>query len=108
MLCSTTGTRSGAGQFFGGISYPMYLNHWIGLFVAHGINKRLDMFGPFVEGLLGYIGGVVAGAVAYICIDRVVLAKRSTYYSPRKGIAAATAAYAAMLVGFGFGLWRWA
>jgi peptidoglycan/LPS O-acetylase OafA/YrhL len=107
LLCSTTGTRTGAGQFFGGISYPMYLNHWLGLFVAHGLNKRLDMFGPLLEGLLGYVGGVLAGTVAYICIDRVVLAKRASYYSHRNGVAAATAAYAAVLIGLSFGLWRW-
>ena len=107
LLAARPGARSTIGQFFGGISYPMYLNHWIGAFVAHGINKRLELVGSFVEGVCAYGLGVLAGAVAYLLIDRAVLAKRSLYYTPQAGLILGTAAYAIVSIGLLFGLWRW-
>ena len=42
LLAARPGLRQAPGMFFGGISYPMYLNHWMGVFIAHGVAKRVD------------------------------------------------------------------
>jgi len=64
------------GRVFGGrlgclpvASYPMYLNHWMGAFVAHGVAKRVDFIPPLAEGLLSYVGWVVAGITAYLIVE---------------------------------------
>ena len=44
LLAARPGLRRAPGMFFGGISYPMYLNHWMGVFIAHGVAKRVDFF----------------------------------------------------------------
>jgi len=38
-------------MFLGGAFYPIYLNHWIGAFVAHGLAKRTGL-SPLAEGSL--------------------------------------------------------
>jgi peptidoglycan/LPS O-acetylase OafA/YrhL len=37
LLLAVTGKQHRFGAFAGGISYPLYLNHWIGVFVAHAV-----------------------------------------------------------------------
>lgn len=51
--------------------------------------------------------GMAMGVAAYLMIDRVVLARRSKYYSPAIGRAALVAAYSLMSTGLTFGIVRW-
>lgn len=99
LLCARPGTRHSIGMFAGAISYPMYLNHWMGGFIINGIAKRVDWLAQPVTGLLSYGLGVAAGAVAYVMIDRIVMANRDRYYSPQLGTTLALMAYG--LVGLG-------
>ena len=104
LLCARPGVRHSVGMFAGAISYPMYLNHWMGGFIINGIAKRLDWLAQPVTGLLSYGLGVAAGAAAYVMIDRIVLANRDKYFLPSVGKASAAAAYALILVGIVGGL----
>ena len=93
LIAARPGPRLPLGIFAGGISYPMYLNHWMGAFVAHGIVKRVDFLPPLAEGLLSYFGGVLAGITAYLIVDRIVMASRDAYYFPALGYSLGVAAY---------------
>lgn len=104
LLCARPGSRSSVGMFAGAISYPMYLNHWMGGFIINGLAKRVDWLAQPATGLLSYALGVAAGAAAYMMIDRAVLANRNKFYSPRFGIILATTAYSLVFLGFVGGL----
>lgn len=104
LLCARPGCRQSIGMFAGAISYPMYLNHWMGAFLVHGIAKRVDWLSQPASGLLSYALGVAAGALAYVMIDRIVMARRSRYYSPVVGMASAALAYSLVLLGVFGGL----
>jgi hypothetical protein len=56
-------------------------------------------------GLLSYTLGVAAGILAYLMIDRVVMANRSKFYSPMVGrTLLAAVAYTLVLLGMLVGL----
>ena len=104
LLCARPGTRQSIGMFAGAISYPMYLNHWMGAFIINGIAKRVDWLAQPATGLLSYALGVAAGAVAYIMIDRSVMANRDKLYAPQRGKTLALIAYGLVLTGILGGL----
>ena len=104
LLCARPGTRGSTGVFLGAVSYPMYLNHWMGAFIINGIAKRAGWLTQPATGILSYVLGVGAGIAAYWMIDRVVMANRNRFFSPRIGIALATVAYSLVSLGILGGL----
>jgi peptidoglycan/LPS O-acetylase OafA/YrhL len=101
LLAARIGKRTEIGQFFGGISFPMYLNAWIGVSIVHALIGH----GQSVPvAVCAYIAGAIVGAISYLLIDRNVLARRSSWYSPRLGHTAAICAYALLFCGLGFGV----
>lgn len=107
MLAARPGPRRALGMFAGAVSYPMYLNHWIGLFLAHGVAKHLQFAHPFVTGVVGYLGGVLAGVAAYVLVDKIVMAKRDAFYSRAIGSVSGITAYCLVSSGLVFGVVRW-
>jgi peptidoglycan/LPS O-acetylase OafA/YrhL len=93
------GPRSRIGLFFGAISYPLYLNHWIGAFAMHALAKLTGPL-PFALGIaIAYGCAVLVGIASWYMIDRLVMAHRAGWYSPARGRALGGLAYA--LVGIG-------
>jgi peptidoglycan/LPS O-acetylase OafA/YrhL len=87
---SWSGKRSRVGEFLGGVSYPLYLYHWIGAFAAGFLAHRL---GLSVPALAAYGIAVIAGTTAYVVIDRNVMNWRGHFYRPEIGRALMIAAY---------------
>ncbi|SIO46318.1 Peptidoglycan/LPS O-acetylase OafA/YrhL, contains acyltransferase and SGNH-hydrolase domains [Bradyrhizobium erythrophlei] len=104
LLCARPGHRNTAGVFVGAISYPMYLNHWMGAFLINEIAKRVEWLTPPTIGVLSYVLGIAAGTAAYWMIDRTVLTKRNAFYSSPIGKLLATAAYSLVSLGLLGGL----
>lgn len=93
------GIRRPLPVFLGGISFPLYLNHWIGAFVAHGVMRHAIPLPEAVLPLLAYPASLVIGAAAYLTVDRRVLMRRQTWFTPRLGKALGVAAYMLVSVG---------
>jgi peptidoglycan/LPS O-acetylase OafA/YrhL len=96
------GSRSGLAMFLGGVSYPLYLNHWIGAFAAHALFGHAGLGAR----LASYAFGLSAGVVAYLLVDRPVMAWRGALFSKMRGRICAATAYALMVLGLTFGLVR--
>lgn len=98
LLLATPGKRNRIALFFGAISFPLYLNGWIGMFAANFITKRA----PLLESLsvpLQYGLAVVAAAICWYMIDRPVRARRNAWFSPHRGRIAAILAYSIVIFG---------
>jgi peptidoglycan/LPS O-acetylase OafA/YrhL len=96
LLASREGRRTKIGEFAGAISYPLYLYHWIGMFVANEIAKLVGL--PSV-GLVAFGVALAVGTIAYLIVDRNVMRVRSRLYRPTLGRNFMVAAYA--LLGLG-------
>jgi peptidoglycan/LPS O-acetylase OafA/YrhL len=105
LLCARPGQRTAFGKWIGGISFPMYLNHWIGLFVAAAIASRLPNLGVLTADIFGFALSIAVAALAYRLIDRNLYTYRSSWYAPALGITAVMAAYTLMALGLIFGLY---
>ncbi len=98
LLTSWQGKRGAAGRFVGGMSYPLYLYHWTGLFAANLVSKRLGLWLPSV-GWTAYCIALAVGSLAYVLVDQNVMRLRSTLYRPRAGIALMVTAYSLLAAG---------
>jgi peptidoglycan/LPS O-acetylase OafA/YrhL len=104
LLAARPGFRGSFSRFVGGISFPIYLNHWIGVFGANAMTKVIPLPG-IVWALLAYSGGVIAGTLAYVLVDQNVLRWRSYYFTPPRGIASAVIACTLLAAGMLGGVW---
>jgi peptidoglycan/LPS O-acetylase OafA/YrhL len=78
------GEESKVGSFVGGISYPLYLNHWIGIFSAAAL------FGHTIIGrLAGLPCAVIVAIILYVAIDQNVRRYRSALFTIRRGLITA-------------------
>lgn len=103
LLLAVPGKSTSLGLFAGAISYPIYLNAWIGVFVGHAITRHLiPSLGQF-DFPIAVTSGILAGVATYIVVDRNVMARRSGWYTERRGIILAATAYALLLLGLAFG-----
>ncbi len=95
------------GAIFGGMSYPLYLNHWIGVYAFNFLlpGMRDDPIRQF----LSAIGNVVFAMALYWFIDRRLLAHRAAWYTPVSGLWVTYFAYGIVFIGITYGLlWPYA
>ena len=102
LLLARTGAKSSIGAFVGGISYPLYLNHWVGIFVVHEILQRIPALGEGGSIFLGGVLNFVFASVLYLAIDEQVRKRRSNIFTTERGKLAAGIAYGLVFIG-GFG-----
>lgn len=103
MLFAVEGPRQPIGAFLGGISYPLYLNHWIGVFVGRALLGPVGLRDSALRQLLSAVLDFMIAAGLYWWIERRVLALRGRLFSPRLGLAITLAAYAMVLAGIAYG-----
>jgi len=102
LLLAMPGRQHPGGALWGGMSYPLYLNHWIALYAANAIGLRHPIRHALVLAL-----AIAIAMGLYWWIDRHLLARRSRLYTPARGRALTLAAYATVALGIGLGLALW-
>jgi peptidoglycan/LPS O-acetylase OafA/YrhL len=98
ILLSGTGSSSPAGQFLGGISFPFYLNHWVGLVFVKQIMAKTGM-PPVAAAAVALLIVLVYSTAHYLTIDRLIRRRRGLWFSERLGFVCALSGFA--LVGLG-------
>ena len=93
------GARSSLAMTFGGLSYPLYLNAWIGGFAVNFVTKRWLPIDATTFMITQYVLNVMLAFAMYWVIDREIQKRRNAWFSPLVGRILALTAYG--LVGTG-------
>lgn len=93
------GKRGRIGLLLGAISYPLYLNHWIGAFVMHVVVKFTGHLPNAAHIAIAYGCAVLVGFVSWALVDRWVMAHRAGWYTPARGRLLGATAYVMVAIG---------
>lgn len=104
LLLARFGANNSVSQFVGGMSYPFYLNHWIGVFCAHALLEPFGLREAAVSKVLALILNLFGAAILYFFIDTNIRKYRASWFTAQRGIGSAFAAYSLMVVGLLGGL----
>jgi peptidoglycan/LPS O-acetylase OafA/YrhL len=102
-LVARPGRAGPLGPTLGGMSYPFYLNHWVGLFLRSPLERILH-FPPFVASAVALACSLGLSFAHYQFIDRKIHERRARWYSPRRGIVAGVTAILLVVVGLSVGI----
>ena len=106
LLCAQPGHRTALTKWIGGLSYPLYLNAWMGLFIFHAVEKKLGLPSDYIGRVLIEILFATGGAIAtYHLIDKQVMKYRARFFSPYLGWLLAFIAYILLFTGVGYYFW---
>jgi len=94
---------SPAAEFMGGMSYSLYLHHWIGLWLASVLVRRLNIDNLSSQ-VSAMVISVMIAAALYLLIDRTVRARRKYYFTPARGRFLAFTGYALVTIGTVIGI----
>lgn len=104
LLLARKGPASRIGAFAGGISYPLYLNHWVGIFAANELLQAIPSIGFVGQQLVSAFGNLGLASVLYVAIDLQVKKRRSQFYTPAFGRICTMLAFGSIAVGIIGGL----
>ena len=99
LFLARQGNKSEWGKFWGGVSYPFYLNHWIGVFLAHAVLEPFGLRESTVSIIVALLFNIIVACVLYMIIDRTILKYRTVWFTPCRGKSAAIAAYSLLFIG---------
>lgn len=99
LLLARPGRKTALGAFWGGMSYQLYLNHWIGLFAAHSVAQRLSLDATWTTLLFGFPLSLLLAGTLYLAVDKQTMGSRRAWYTPQRAMLAACAAYTLTTIG---------
>jgi peptidoglycan/LPS O-acetylase OafA/YrhL len=104
LLLAVKSPQNRFGAIVGGMSYPLYLNHWIGVFIGHALLGRFGLRDSPIRVILSTILAVGIAVALYWFIDRRILAQRGRMFSPQRGFVTTCTAYILIIAGIVFGV----
>lgn len=104
LLLAKTGKHSPIAQFVGGMSYPMYLNHWIGVFIANAAFGKFGLKVSLICQISGILISLAVAAALYVIIDRFVRHNRDRFFTAARGKCAAFIGFGLVLLGLTGGI----
>jgi peptidoglycan/LPS O-acetylase OafA/YrhL len=109
LLLAAPGPQHVGGVLFGGMSYPLYLNHWIAIYAVNAVHAHaVPISNPLVRQVFVLALAIALACAMYWWIDRPVLKRRGEWFTQRRGRILTASAYAIVFVGLvlGAALWR--
>jgi peptidoglycan/LPS O-acetylase OafA/YrhL len=102
LLCAKPLRRNSITRWLGGVSFPFYLNAWIGIYAVHAIEKHFSIQPSWYSSPLLFLSALAAGATTYHLIDIPVMAHRERYYRAWLGWTLGAVGYALIITGVVF------
>ena len=99
LLLSHKGAQNKIGAIFGGMSYQLYLNHWIGVFIAHALLKPCGLRDSVYSYVIAIILNIAIAIALYWFIDKRLLAMRGELFTKQRGLMTTTIAYSMVIIG---------
>lgn len=99
LLLAQIGKKNTIGAVVGGMSYPLYLNHWIGLFIAHAVLKPYGLRDSAFSHVLSISLNIGIALSLYWFIDRRLLAARAGLFTQQRGVVITLFAYGMVIIG---------
>ena len=99
LLLAIRGTKHPGGTLAGGLSYPLYLNHWIGGFAATVLLIPLGLRQSPVHPVLSVALAIGFAAALYWWMERPLLARRRQLHTPLRAKVTTAIAYTMVIVG---------
>jgi peptidoglycan/LPS O-acetylase OafA/YrhL len=99
LLLAVEGRQGFLGSLVGGMSYELYLNHWIGVFIAHAAVKRIGISHQYLVHFFSVPFGVALAIGMYWTIDRKLHTLRGLWFAKNRGIAVIVVGYGMCMVG---------
>jgi peptidoglycan/LPS O-acetylase OafA/YrhL len=104
LLLAKKGKKSALGSLVGGMSYPLYLNHWIGVFFFNLILEPFDLRDTLTRQVLSIILNLFIAGVLYYYIERKILDCRENLFSNKRALIFTLLPYSLIILGLIFGL----
>jgi peptidoglycan/LPS O-acetylase OafA/YrhL len=102
-LLARPGKPGPLGAVLGGMSYPFYLDHWIGIFIVQPLERRAHL-GLLPGALLALTVAIGLSWLHYRWIDSRILGKRSRWYTSGRGLLACLAGLTLVALGLVVGI----
>jgi peptidoglycan/LPS O-acetylase OafA/YrhL len=99
LLLSHKGEQNKIGAVFGGMSYQLYLNHWIGLFVAHALLKPYGLRDSVYSYMISILLNIAIAIGLYWFIDKRLQEIRGELFTKKRGLITTTIAYSMVIIG---------
>jgi peptidoglycan/LPS O-acetylase OafA/YrhL len=104
LLFAVNGPQHPGGRFAGGMSFPLYLNAWIAIFISHALLRGRGMENTAAYHVSSIVLALLLAAALYWYFDRKILAQRRRFYRPARARAVIVIAYTSMALGICMGL----
>ncbi|QEW06260.1 acyltransferase family protein [Nitrincola iocasae] len=105
MLLKIPGNPHQIGLFLGGISYSLYLNHWLGEFIANFVVKHTFITNISIRNLISFSSAYIIASIIYIIIEKYCIKMRPLWYTPIYGKYSIIAAYGTVTLGLFIGIY---
>jgi peptidoglycan/LPS O-acetylase OafA/YrhL len=99
LFLARAGRHSSAASFVGGVSFPLYLNQWIGVFIANAIFGKVGLRNTWYCHISGLLISIAIATVLYLIIDRNVRKCREQFFSIFRGRVVAVSGFTLVAVG---------
>lgn len=106
LFLAIEGKQGAIGKFAGGISYELYINAWIGGFLANALFKlnQLQNIEIYYKQLITITLSIMVATILYYLIDKRILDRRDEFFDERKGYLVKQYAYYSLFVGIIVGI----
>ncbi len=101
LLLAVPGPQHRLGEVVGGMSYPLYLNHWIGIFALNFLLPTME--DTVLRWTLAAALNLAIAIALYFWIEKPLLARRRIWFTTGRGRIVTFSAYAMIIVGIVFG-----
>jgi len=104
LLLAIPGERSRIGEIAGGMSYALYLNHWIGVFVGNVLFDPMELRDSGIRKVFSAVFSLVFAVAHYLYIDRAIMKRRKAWYTLFRSQLMTAFSFALIASGFVLGI----